>query len=195
MKLIYSDNYIKSYTDDLILGDGIAEIDLITNEFVILNLDESVFEKIIFNDGEYVIQNGTSEIVARKFIPNEDFFSLSFDCNLFLEDDKFVLIHINGRLKKIEKAKYIIEYFTWIDYVKKEYVKLKRDNLLQVRTNYGNKFLESSINHIYSVKEMINNQLVLVSTSTGCCKCTEEIEGVVKWRDENKLLVDICVID
>ena len=196
MKLIYSDEYFTSYTDDFIRSEGVIEIELITNELVILNLDDSIFEKFIFNLESYLIENGTSEIIARKFIPNEDFLSICFDSKSFTDDDEFILIFINKQLKKIEKAKYIVQYSNWLDYIKNEYINIKNDNLLDVNTNNGYKPLQKSINYTYVVKEINDNILSLVSTSTGCCNCAEKIEGIVKWKDNNnKLLVDVCVID
>lgn len=193
---IYKDDRITFSTEDVMRGSGVVEIHLISNMLEILNYDNSIYERFIFHDDFYSIDNDTDNIVARKVIFNSDFFSLIFDSHLFEEDDEYVLIYINQSLKKIKKEKYSITYSDWIDYVRDEYIKLKEDNLLQVKTDYGSKFLESSIDYVYSVKEMINNELVLISTSTGCCKCTEKIEGIVKWKDDNnRLLVDICVID
>jgi hypothetical protein len=195
MKLIFGDEYIRSYSDNIIRGDGIIDIELLTNEFVVFNLDGTIHEKIVFNEGMYLFENGTTEIIARKFIPNEDFFSLCFDSNAFDKDEKFGFIYFNGMLKKIELSKYIITYSNWIDYVKSEYIKLRNENLLKVKTSYGDKILEDSINHTYMVKEIINDELLLITTSTGCCKSTADIEGLVKWRNGDRLLVDICVID
>lgn len=195
MKLIFADNYIESYTDDTIRGNGVVEISLGSNEFKILNLDDTLFEKFVFIENQYSLENGINKIIARKFIPNEDFFSLTFDADFFKVDDKFIFIYVNERLKKIEKSKYIVEYSDWLVYLKNGYVKLFKDNLLKIKTTYRNEILEDSLNHVFSVKEIVNDNLILVSTSTGCCKSIKDIEGEVKWRNKDKLLVDICIID
>ncbi len=195
MKLVYKDSQISSFTDDFMRGDGVIEIDLKSNEFIVLNLDGSVFERIIFDDDFYVLKNKINEIIARKFIPNQDFFSLSFDSNSFKSEDEFIFIYINGELKKIEANKYEVDYYKWIDYVKNSYVKLKPENPLKIKSSFGYQVFNDSINHVYSVKEIENDEMILMTTSTGCCKSMETFEGKVNWKIDKELLIDICVID
>ena len=192
---IYNDEQLSFYTEDIMRGSGVLEINLNSNEFEILNLDSTTYEKFTFFDDFYIVENKIENIVARKVIFNVDFFCLIFDCELFKDDDEFVFIYINSLIKKIKKLDYVLFYSNWEDYVKNEYIKLNKNNLLKVETSDGNKSVSDSINHIYIVKKMVNDKLELKSTSTGCCKCTEDIEGTVIWRDGNKLLINICVID
>ena len=195
MQLVYQDEYLSSNTEDYMRGDGVLEIQLISNEFIILNLDGSLFEKFTFNTNDYLTQNGINHIIGRKFIPEEDFLSLIFDSNFYNENDKFIMIYVNENLKKIEKSKYDVSFSIWIDYIKLSYIKLKKNNLLEVKSNFGYELSEESIKNIYIVKEVIEDELILVSTSTGCCRRFNDVEGKVKWKKADKLLIDICVID
>ncbi|NHN28145.1 hypothetical protein FIA58_020905 [Flavobacterium jejuense] len=195
MDLIYQDNKISCYTDKEIRGNGIVNIQLLNNKFTILNLSGSIFEEFFFKDNEYTIKNNLKEIIARKVILNLDFFSLEFDCNEIIEDEEFIYIYLNSELKKIKKSNYLINYSTWNDYVKNSYVKILKDNLLIVKTDYGEKALSDSVNHTYRVESLLGDSLFLKTTSTGCCNCTENIEGFVKWKNNTELLVDICIID
>lgn len=195
MQLVYQDEYLSSNTEDYMRGDGVLEIQLISNEFIILNLDGSLFEKFTFNTNDYLTQNGINHIIGRKFIPEEDFLSLIFDSNFYNENDKFIMIYVNENLKKIEKSKYDVSFSIWIDYIKLSYIKLKKNNLLEVKSNFGYELSEESIKNIYIVKEVIEDELILVSTSTGCYRRFNDVEGKVKWKKADKLLIDICVID
>lgn len=195
MDLIYQDNKISCYTDREIRGNGIVNIQLLNNKFTVLNLNGTTFEEFYFNNDSYKMKNNLEKIIARKVILNQDFFSLEFDCNEIIEDEEFIYIYLNSELKKIKKSNYLTNYSTWDDYVKNSYVKILKDNLLIVKTDYGEKALIDSVNHIYEVETLLEDSLFLKTTSTGCCKRTENIEGVVKWKKNNELLVDICIID
>lgn len=195
MSLIFQDKKISSYTDKNIRGNGIVNIQLLNNKFTILNFDDSVFEEILFINDGYKIKNNLDIIIARKVILNSDFFSLEFDCKEISTIDNFVYIYLNDELKKIKKSDYDINYCTWDDYVKNSYVKILKNNLLIIKTDYGEKALNDSVNHVYQVEELSGDNLFLKTTSTGCCKCTENIEGTVQWKRNNQLLVDICIID
>lgn len=195
MTLIYQDEKISCYTDKKIRGSGIVDIQLLNNKFTILNLDDSVFDEFYFASNDYTIKNNLREITARKVILNQDFFSLEFDCNETNEKEDFICIYLNEELKKIKKSNYSLNYSKWDDYVKNSYVKILKDNLLIVKTDYGEKALSESMNYVYQVEALSENNLFLKTTSTGCCKCEKNIEGNVKWKKNNELLINICVID
>jgi hypothetical protein len=193
--IIFSDSQINSYTDDIMRGDGVLEINLNSDQFTVLNMDGSIFESFHFKKGEYLIQNNTKDIIARKVILNYDFFSLSFDCNSFNKEDEFIYIYFNQELKKIDKSKYHHSYTNWIEYIKNTYIKLKEGNPIKIKSSDNIDVLDYNLENVYSVKDMIDDKLLLVSTSTGCCASTVNIEGVVKWKEGKKLMIDICVID
>lgn len=195
MNLIYQDQKVSCYTDKIIRGSGVVEIQLIKNELAIFNLDDTLYEKITFKKDSVDLENNLKEIVARKVILAMDFLSLEFDCEKFEEEDEFVYIYLNGKLLKIKKAVFVINYFEWLDYVKGGYVRILSNNLLLIQTEYGKKVAYNSADGIFMVKEIKDDKLFLKSTSTGCCTTAEDLEGIVKWREGNELLVDICVID
>lgn len=195
MNLIYQDEKVSCYTDEIIRGSGVVEIQLIKNELTIFNLDDTVYEKITFKDDSYFLENSLSEIIARKVILAMDFLSLEFDCKKFEEDDEFVYIFINKELMKIKNSNYKLNYYEWLDYLAGCYIKILSGNLLLIQTEYGERYAHNSEDAIFRVKEIVDDKLFLKSTSTVCCAAAEELEGVVKWREGDKLLVDICVID
>ncbi|WP_163445072.1 hypothetical protein [Flavobacterium columnare] len=107
MKLIYSDSIIESYSENKINGNGVIGIFLNENEpLIIYNLDGSEYEIFKLLDDSYTMMYNNDKIIARRFVPNHDFFYTLFDCNQFNEEDEYIYIYVNNEQKKIKKNQY-----------------------------------------------------------------------------------------
>lgn len=196
MELIYSDNIIESYSENIIRGYGVINILLNVNEpLIIFNLDDSEYEVFKLLDDSYTMMYNTTNIIARRFVPNHDFLKIFFDCNQFYEDDEFIFIHINKEIKKIKKNQYDFTFQVWPEFIENEYIGILLTNPLTVESN-GNFYKDlNSVNEIYKVQKIEHDILWLKSTSTSCCTSNKELNGFVKWKEKNKLLIDLNTFD
>lgn len=196
MELIYADNILDSYSENIIRGDGVLKIILDEDQSLeILNLDNSDYEVFKMLKDTYTMMYNSEKIIARRFIPNHDFFKIYFDCDCVNEDHFYIQIYINGEKKKIEKNKYQYIYQTWEEFLLDEYVGLIANNLLIVKNEKGDEPLIDSINETFKVDKVEDDTLWLTSTSTGCCKSLSQIEGYLKWKKDNRLLIDLNIFD
>lgn len=196
MELIYSDNIIESYSENIIRGYGVINILLNVNEpLIIFNLDDTEFEVFKLLDDSYTMMYNNTKLIARRFIPNHDFLKIFFDCNYFNENDEFVFIYINKELKKINKNQYDFTFQVWNEFIVNEYIGVLSTNPLTVESN-GDSYKDlNSVNEIYKVQKIENDILWLKSTSTSCCSSNRELYGFVKWKEKNELLIDLNTFD
>ncbi|OWP86043.1 hypothetical protein BWK60_10875 [Flavobacterium covae] len=196
MKLIYSDNIIESYSENKINGDGVIDIFLNENEpLIIYNLDGSEYEIFKLLDDSYTMMYNNDKIIARRFVPNHDFFYTLFDCNQFNEEDEYIYIYVNNEQKKIKKNQYDFTFQPWSEFISNEYIGILPNNPLIVKSDDNFYKSYDSINEAFKVEKIEEDTMWLKSTSTGCCGSNKDLEGFVKWKEGNMLLIDLNIFD
>lgn len=196
MELIFSDDIIESYSESIIRGDGVINILLKKNEaLTIFNLDNSEYEIFKLLEDTYTMMYNSDKIIARRFIPNHDFLKIFFDCNRFEDNDEFIFIYINNEQKKIKQCDYDFTFQPWSEFILNEYIGILPDNPLLVKSD--NNFHESSdsINEVFKVEKIEDDILWLNSTSTGCCGSSKKLDGFIKWKEGDRLLIDLNIFD
>lgn len=192
--LLFEGETFSSYTEDKIRGSGIVSFTMdINDRLTILNEDDSSFGEIVLNeDMTYFTLTMPKKIVARKVIANYDFASFDFDCENVNADKDYLLIYINKQKKKIKKTDLKYIFSTWENYIKKQFVQLKTCN--PILDDNGNANPKSK-DLAFAVTEIKDDAIKIKSVKD--CNVEDrtfyDIKGEVKWKSNDRLLIDFAL--
>lgn len=186
--LVFNAETFSSYTEDAIRGQGVVSFTMdINDRLTILNEDDTNFGEIVLNeDMTYFTLTMPKKVVARKVIPNYDFAAFDFDAETINTDKEYLFIYVNKEKKKVKKTDLKFTFSTWENYIKKQSIKLKACNLLK----------DAKGKDLYfDVLEIKGDEIKIKSTKDcgGEDAPFEDIEGNVKWKSGNVLLIDFAV--
>jgi hypothetical protein len=183
--LVFEGETFKSYTEDTMRGQGVLSFTMnINDRLTILNEDDTNFGEIVLNeDMTFFTLTMPKKVVARKVIPNYDFAAFDFDAENINTHKDYLFIYVNKEKKKVKKADLKFSFSTWENYIKKQPVQLKTCNLL--KDSKGK-------NLIFDVIEINGDEIKIKSTKdcAGEDAPFENVEGSIKWKSANKLLID-----
>ena len=178
--LVYEDDILTSNTDFVIHGDGVINLN-ISKEVIIYNDDDSVFGKITFSEeSESYVLDMPKVINARYFVPLLDQFY--FDAKEPAADDPYLYIYINSDVKKVKINTVKYNFITWENYVKANFVTLRKMN---------NK--EQLDKNTYHVLSMENDSINIKSITKSECDAIEEYKDVskkIRWKNNDLLLIN-----
>ena len=191
---IYGADDFKSYTEDQMRGQGIISFQMAKyDRLSILNMDDTSFGEIVLGqDGSYFTLTLPKRIVARRLITSFDYDNYDFDAEKVSADKDYLFIYVNKKKRKVKKADLKYTFSTWPEYVKANSLLLKDCNLLsdaQGKPNPKSKGLA------FDVTEISGDEIKIKSTKD----CLGEdgpyldLQGKVKWRSGDKLLVDFAL--
>lgn len=114
------------FTEKNLRGSGVINFSIEKN-IDVLNLDKSLFGKIVINNdevGNSVDIKLPKTVIAREIIPNEEFQVFSFDAENPASDKIFLVVYINKEKKLISKKDNKYNYNSWENYAKSAYIQL-----------------------------------------------------------------------
>lgn len=177
--LIYQDEKLISKSEFRMYGNGVANL-FISDEVIIYNQDESVFGKIFFSEeSESYVIDLPKLIKARYFVPILDQFY--FDAVRPDINDSFLKIYVNSEIKKIKKANLNFKFIEWDNYIKHNFIKLRKINSKQ---KYDS--------NTYKVIKLENDSALIKSITKSDCDLIEtskDISKKIKWKEANLLLI------
>lgn len=178
--LVYEDDILTSNTDFVIHGDGVINLN-ISKEVIIYNNDNSLFGKIAFSEeSESYVMDMPKVVNARYFVPLLDQFY--FDAKNPVEDDTYLHIYINSEVKKVKKNTVDFNFVTWENYLKANFVTLRKMN---------NK--DQLDKNTYKVLSIENDSISIKSVAKSECDAVEVYKDVTKkirWKNNNLLLIN-----
>ena len=189
-KLLYGKDGFSSYTEDKIRGAGVISFELNINDRLnIYNEDDSEFGYLVLNEDQtFFITQMPKKLVARKVIPEFDFAAFDFDAEEEHSSQDYLLIYANGEKKKVKKAEAKYSYHSWNEYIKQQSVALKPCNRIKNVPNGGQDL-------VFDVKD-VNGDRIKIQSSADCGGEESKyspVEGWVKWKKKDMLLVDFQV--
>lgn len=178
--LVYEDDILTSNTDFVIHGDGVINLN-ISKEVIIYNNDNSLFGKIAFSEeSESYVMDMPKVVNARYFVPLLDQFY--FDAKNPVEDDTYLHIYINSEVKKVKKNTVDFNFVTWENYLKANFVTLRKMN---------NK--DQLDKNTYKVLSIENDSISIKSVTKSECDAVEVYKDVskkIRWKNNNLLLIN-----
>lgn len=191
---IFGADDFKSYTEDQMRGQGIISFQMDKyDRLTILNMDDTYFGEIVLGqDGSYFTLTLPKRIVARRLITSFDYANYDFDAEKVSADKDYLFIYVNKKKRKVKKADLKYTFSTWPDYIKAQSLLLKDCNLL---TDAQGKPNPKSKGLAFDVTEINGDEIKIKSTKD----CLGEdgpyldLQGKVKWRLGDKLLVDFAL--
>lgn len=192
--LIWEGENFVSYTEDRMRGNGVISFVMDINDRLdILNEDDSNFGEIVLNeDMTYFTLTMPKKVVARKVIATYDFAAFDFDCENVEADKDYFIIYVNKKKRKVKKSDLKYAFSTWSDYIKKQSVKLKECNLIKDGQGTVN---QQSKNQVFAVNEVNEDEIKITSSKkcSGDDSAFHSVNGKVKWKSGNVLLIDFTV--
>lgn len=187
------ENFV-SYTEDRMRGKGVISFTMDINDRLdILNGDDSNFGEIVLNeDLTFFTLTMPKKVVARKVITTYDFAAFDFDCENVDTDRDYLFIYVNKEKRKVKKTGLKYVFSTWEEYIKKQSIRLKDCNLIADQQGYSN---PKSKNQVFKVTEIKEDEIKI----TAAKDCLEDdkpfhaVNGIVKWKSGNVLLIDFAV--
>lgn len=188
-----SENFV-SCTEDRMRGKGVISFTMDINDRLdILNDDDSSFGEIVLNeDLTFFTLTMPKKIVARKVITTYDFAAFDFDCENIDTNRDYFIIYVNKEKRKVKKEGLKYVFSTWEQYIKKQSVRLKDCNLIADQQGNVN---QKSKDQVFAVTEVKGDEIKITSSKD----CLEEdkpfqaVNGIVKWKSANVLLVNFAV--
>lgn len=194
--LLFAGETFMSYTEDRIRGEGVVSFTMnINDRLTILNEDESDFGEIILNeDMSYFTLTMPRKVIARRLIVNSDFATYDFDAENIDVDKDYLFIYVNKKKRKVKKSDLKFTFSTWKDYIKEHFLKLKDCNLL---TDVNGKTNLKSEGLAFVVTEVKGDEIKIKSTRDCLSedKSFKDLEGSVKWKTGNALLIDFALCE
>ena len=164
----------------------------------IYNTDGSVFARVYRNedDGEYKVEDGGKKInnellkEIRAYYP--DYGLMIFDADT-IQKGRYT-IYVGSQIKYIKSNEIqipLISYQGWQSFFKTVFVKTNAESSIYTDT-LSNKKVGGAEKYSYAVKKVVGDW-AYVECLKACEQCPTGIiiKGWVKWRDKNKLLIDI----
>lgn len=188
-----SENFV-SYTEDRMRGKGVISFTMDINDRLdILNEDNSNFGEIVLNeDLTFFTLTMPKKVVARKVITTYDFAAFDFDCENVDANRDYFLIYVNKQKRKVKKTGLKYTFSTWEEYIKKQSISLKDCNMIADQQGNSN---PKSKDQVFTITE-INGDEIKITSSKDCQeedKPFQVVNGMVKWKSGNVLLIDFAV--
>ncbi|TCD00529.1 hypothetical protein [Pedobacter psychroterrae] len=195
-ELVYENAGFSSYTEDRIRAAGVVTFQLELNGMLtIYDLDTAVFGEVVRNeDGSYFTVNLPQKIVARWIVPQDDFSSFHFDAEAVDSSSDYLEIYVNSAKRLVKKDQVTYTFSPWTEYLKSSSIKLKACNLLK---NADGESLASSKDQIFEVLA-VKGDLIQIKSSKECLPdgtSFRELEGWLKWKSGDDLLIDFASCD
>ncbi|PZR22076.1 MAG: hypothetical protein DI539_06365 [Flavobacterium psychrophilum] len=193
--LVFQGETFASYTEDKMRGKGVVSFTMdINDRLAILDIeDDGNFGEIVLNeDMTYFTLTMPKKVIARRVITNYDFAAFDFDAEDVNTDKDYLFIYVNKEKRKVKKSDLKYTFSTWEDYIKKRTITLKDCNLL---TDSSNKPNAKSKGLAYTVTEIKGDEIKIKSTKDclGEDAPFQNLEGKVKWKSGNALVIDLAV--
>lgn len=192
--LLFEGESFASYTENVMRGDGVVSITIDLNDrLTILNEDETNFGEIVLNeDLTYFTLTMPKKVVARKLVTNYDFAAFDFDADAIASNKDYLFVYINKKKRKIKKADLKFTFLTWDNYIKNQLLKLKSCNLIKDSNGSDN---HKSTDQVFKVTAIKDDEINVKSTKDCGESDTpfQDIEGKLKWKSGNVLLIDFAV--
>ena len=159
------------------------------NSIQILNNDESEFATIYRNNEGEIIKSITDSLKIRAFYP--DYSIVIFDSK---KSEEGYEIFVNGDWKKI-KPNNNLSFVLWENFIEQIYLGLKLENPLRVKKSDTSKIIRGYEDLYYEVLER-DGDWIKVRCWKDCEGCPKGkiIEGWIKWKNDQKLLVNLYYI-
>jgi hypothetical protein len=155
----------------------------------VLNKNNSLYLNIYKDENHKMIHPQIDSIAIRAFYPDYDI--VIFDAN---KKANFYQIFINGQEKKINFSEGL-KYLDWNEFIGKVYVGVTQKSPLKVSKDKNADVVQNFKQYYYEVIDVKGDWIkVQCWKDCGGCPVDKKIEGWVKWRDENKLLLDLYYI-
>jgi hypothetical protein len=192
--LLWEGESFVSYTENRMRGNGVISFMMDINDRLdVLNEDDTNFGEIVLNeDMTFFTLTMPKKVVARKVIATYDFAAFDFDCENVDADRNYFIIYVNKEKRKVKKSDLKYTFSTWKDYIKKQSVKLKNCNLI---TDEQGNVNQKSKDQVFTVNE-INDDEIKISSSKNCSaedSPFHSVNGQVKWKSGNVLLIDFAI--
>jgi hypothetical protein len=185
--LIYSDGGTSSYTEDKMRGVGVVSFQLEVNDRLdIYDEDGSQFGFLVYNEGHnFYMLDMPAKIIARAVVPVDDFMQFDFDAEAISTDKDYLIIYINKEKRKVKKASLKCTFRKWDDYLIDNKIRLKACNILPAAG--------SNNDMIYDVLQLKGDQIKIRSLKdcSGEDEGFQQVEGWIKWRKGDQLIVDL----
>jgi len=193
--LIYSDEHITTYTENTMRGEGVLSITINPgNNVTFYTLENEIFGEIACNEDLVFTVQMPAEIIARRVVPNNDFAAFQFDADTPRETDEFIYIYINKQKLKVQKNAVNYSYLPWTEYVNAQIISAKPYNKLHIDENGKDVLLDDDVERVFKITEIRDDIMQLTSTVSGCCGHSGKfIDGQVRWKHENILLVNFTI--
>ena len=187
------ENFV-SYTEDRMRGKGVISFTMDINDRLdILNDDDSNFGEIVLNeDLTFFTLTMPKKVIARKVITTYDFAAFDFDSEIVDTNQDYFIIYVNKEKRKVKKEGLKYAFSTWEQYIKKQSVRLKDCNLIADQQGNVN---QKSKDQVFTVTEVKGDEIKITSSKD----CLEEdksfhaVNGILKWKSANVLLIDFAV--
>ncbi|MDB9954821.1 hypothetical protein OAD49_04595 [Flavobacteriaceae bacterium] len=155
----------------------------------ILNLDGSDYIDIYINEDGEILKSNTDSLKIRAFFP--DYNIIIFDSKKTDNDYK---VFVNEKWKKIKSGNNL-SFVLWEDFIEQIYLGLTNQSPLYSEKNTKSKIIENYKNYYYEVLTR-DEEWLKVRCWIDCegCPQGEIIEGWIKWRKKQKLLVELYYI-
>lgn len=184
-ELVYSNDVFSTYTEGRIQGKGVASFQFKVNDRLnIYNEDDSEFGFIVLNeDLTFFTLQMPKKLVARKVIPEHDFATFDFDAEEENTHKEYLFIYANGERRKVKKAEISYTYLSWEEYIKTRPITLISCNPLK----------NAPKGMIFEVTTLEGERINIRSSQECAAEDTEfkVVEGWVKWRKGDTLMVDL----
>lgn len=193
--LLFQGETFTSYTEDKMRGKGVVSFTMdINDRLAILDIeDDANFGEIVLNeDMTYFTLTMPKKVVARKVITNYDFAAFDFDAEDVNTNKDYLIIYVNKEKRKVKKSDLKYTFSTWEEYIKKQTVKLKDCNLI---TDASGKPNPKSKGLAFNITEIKGDEIKIKSTKDclGEDAPFQNIEGSVKWKSGNALVIDLAI--
>lgn len=192
--LVFESETFTSYTEDKMRGQGVVSFVMdINDRLAILDEDDANFGEVVLNeDMTFFTLTMPKKVVARKVITNYDFATFDFDAENVNTNKDYLIIYVNKEKRKVKKSDLKYTFSTWEEYIKNKTVTLKDCNLL---TDAGGKQNPKSKGLAYTITEIKGDEIKIKSTKNclGEDVPFQNLEGKVKWKSGNALVVDLAV--
>ena len=193
--LLFEDEGLSSYTEDSIRGADVVSIQLDINDRLdIANLDGSVFGFLVLNeDGTYYTLDMPQKTTARWLIPTYDFAAFDFDAEPVNTDSDSLIIYVNKEKRKVKKAGLKYKFHTWPEYLLGNTIRLKPCNLLKAADGVVIQKSQEQYFKVIAVK----GDLIKIKSNKACEADLPylDMEGWVKWRSADGLVIDFAICD
>lgn len=183
-----------SKAQDIIKSDGVLIVGSSSQYYLsgpvkVLNDDNSVFVKFYRDKNEQIVTDSDDSILIRAYYPDYDI--IIFDANQ--KEDNYQ-VFINDKWKKIERSQNFT-YKKWEEFISKIYVGITDKSPLRTSKDVRAEIIENHQEYYYEVIN-VEGDWLQVQCWTDCEGCPEDkvIKGWVRWKEKNRLLIELYYI-